>query len=65
MNDPQEDPNKGKRLGVRMISLDALRAHPLNSNLMPEDLKEKLRAHIHRTGRYVPPPRKPLVSLQR
>jgi len=43
---------KDKRLGARMIALDALTAHPLNSNVMPDDLREKLRAHIKRTGRY-------------
>ena len=43
---------KDKRLGARMIALDDLTAHPLNSNVMPEDLREKLRAHIKRTGRY-------------
>ena len=41
-----------KRIGPRQIPLDQLRANPLNSNVMPEDLREKLRAHIHRTGRY-------------
>jgi len=41
-----------KRLGPRMIPLDDLEAHPLNANIMPEDLREKLRAHIKRTGRY-------------
>ena len=41
-----------KRIGARMVPIDALRPHPLNSNVMPEDLREKLRAHIHRTGRY-------------
>jgi len=35
-----------------MVPLDDLLAHPLNSNVMPEDLQEKLRAHIKRTGRY-------------
>ena len=35
-----------------MVSLDDLVAHPLNSNVMPEDLREKLRTHIKRTGRY-------------
>lgn len=35
-----------------MVPLDDLRAHPLNSNVMSEDLKEKLKAHIKRTGRY-------------
>jgi ParB-like chromosome segregation protein Spo0J len=35
-----------------MVPLDDLVAHPLNSNVMPPDLQEKLRAHIKRTGRY-------------
>jgi hypothetical protein len=35
-----------------MVPLDALRPHPLNSNVMPEDLRAKLAAHIRRTGRY-------------
>jgi ParB-like chromosome segregation protein Spo0J len=35
-----------------MIPLDDLVAHPLNSNVMSEDLQAKLRAHIKRTGRY-------------
>jgi len=42
----------GTRIGARMVPLDDLRAHPLNSNVMSEDLKEKLKAHIKRTGRY-------------
>lgn len=41
-----------KRIGARMVPLDQLRPHPLNSNVMPEDLREKLKAHIRRTGRY-------------
>ena len=40
------------RVGPRMVPLDDLLAHPLNSNVMPEDLQAKLRAHIKRTGRY-------------
>jgi len=40
------------RVGPKMIPLDDLLAHPLNSNSMPADLQEKLRAHIKRTGRY-------------
>ena len=40
------------RIGTRMIPLDDLVAHPLNANVMPEDLGEKLKAHIRRTGRY-------------
>jgi len=35
-----------------MVPLDQLRPHPLNANVMPDDLRAKLRAHIHRTGRY-------------
>jgi ParB-like chromosome segregation protein Spo0J len=42
----------GSRIGPRMVPIDDLRPHPLNSNVMPEDLREKLKAHIHRTGRY-------------
>ncbi len=45
-------PLAGTRVGPRMIPLDDLVAHPLNSNVMPPDLQEKLRAHIKRTGRY-------------
>lgn len=40
------------RIGPKMVPLDNLRPHPLNSNVMPEDLQAKLRAHIKRTGRY-------------
>jgi ParB-like chromosome segregation protein Spo0J len=42
----------GSRIGARMVPIEDLRPHPLNSNVMPEDLREKLKAHIHRTGRY-------------
>ena len=35
-----------------MVPLGDLLPHPLNSNVMPEDLREKLKAHIRRTGRY-------------
>jgi ParB family chromosome partitioning protein len=35
-----------------MVPLDDLLPHPLNSNVMPEDMQAKLRAHIKRTGRY-------------
>ncbi len=45
-------PLKEARVGPRMIPLEDLLPHPLNSNVMPEDLQEKLRAHIRRTGRY-------------
>lgn len=43
---------KGSRLGTKRVPLDLLVAHPLNSNVMPDDLREKLKAHIKRTGRY-------------
>ena len=42
----------GARVGPRMVALADLVAHPLNSNVMSQDLQEKLRAHIRRTGRY-------------
>ncbi len=45
-------PVSDKRLGARMIPIDDLVAHPLNSNVMPEDLKEKLKVQIGRTKRY-------------
>jgi ParB-like chromosome segregation protein Spo0J len=35
-----------------MVGLDDLVPHPLNANVMSEELREKLRAHIKRTGRY-------------
>ena len=40
------------RIGPRQISLDDLLPHPLNSNVMPPEYREKLLAHIKRTGRY-------------
>ncbi len=43
---------KGSRIGARMIPLDHLLPHPLNANVMSDELREKLRAHIKRTGRY-------------
>jgi ParB-like chromosome segregation protein Spo0J len=45
-------PAKNKRVGTKSIPLDDLLAHPLNANVMPDDLRAKLRAHIKRTGRY-------------
>ena len=44
--------NEVARLAARLVPLDDLLPHPLNSNVMPEDLREKLRANIARTGRY-------------
>ena len=40
------------RAEPRLIRLDDLVAHPLNSNCLPDDLQVKLRVHIKRTGRY-------------
>ena len=40
------------RIGPRQIPLDDLVPHPLNSNVMPVEYREKLLAHIKRTGRY-------------
>jgi hypothetical protein len=43
---------KEKRVGPRTVPIDDLVPHPLNANVMSEDLRAKLRAHIKRTGRY-------------
>lgn len=42
----------GSRIGARMVPLEDLLPHPLNSNVMPEDLREKLKANIKQSGRY-------------
>lgn len=57
-------PSARARIGSGMVPLGDLIPHPLNSNLMPIDLREKLRAHMKRTGRYPhvivrPHPREP------
>jgi hypothetical protein len=39
---------------LQWIPLEALQAHPENSNRMPDRLVEKLKAHLARTGRYEP-----------
>ncbi|MEZ4651957.1 MAG: ParB N-terminal domain-containing protein [Candidatus Eisenbacteria bacterium] len=41
-----------QHLGAQMIPLGNLLPHPLNSNQMLPEMREKLRAHIKRTGRY-------------
>ena len=41
-----------KHIGAQMVAIDNLRPHPLNSNVMPDDLRAKLTAHIKHTGRY-------------
>jgi hypothetical protein len=50
-HEPQAAP-RGQRIGARMIALDDLLPHPLNGNVMPQDLQAKLRARIERTDRY-------------
>lgn len=37
---------------VRMVRVQDLIAHPLNANVLPEDMREKLAAHIRSSGRY-------------
>ena len=49
MKDVERAPS---RLGPRQIPLDELVPHPLNSNVMAPEYREKLLAHIRRTGRY-------------
>ncbi len=39
---------------IQSIQLDRLRAHPANSNVMPEHLIAKLADHIDKTDRYPP-----------
>ena len=38
--------------GFQMVALDQLTAHPGNANVMPDELLEKLKGHIARSGRY-------------
>jgi ParB-like chromosome segregation protein Spo0J len=40
------------RIGPRQIPLDDLLPHPLNSNVMSSEYRQKLLGHIRRTGRY-------------
>ena len=47
-----ENTDTEKHLGPRMIPLGDLVAHPLNANVMSDELREKLRVNIGRTGRY-------------
>ena len=43
---------KSRRVGPKSIPLSDLVPHPLNANVMPDEMREKLKAHIKRTGRY-------------
>src|SRR2546426_12125572 len=47
-----QETKSATRLGPRMVPLDDLLPHPLNSNVMSTDLQAKLKAHIQRTRRY-------------
>lgn len=47
---------------LQWIPLDALEAHPENSNRMAPDLMAKLKAHIRRTGLYEPLVVRPLAT---
>ncbi|MEK7315383.1 MAG: ParB/RepB/Spo0J family partition protein [Candidatus Eisenbacteria bacterium] len=49
MNEAERTPS---RIGPRQIPLDDLVPHPLNSNVMSTEYREKLLAHVRRTGRY-------------
>jgi ParB-like chromosome segregation protein Spo0J len=42
----------GARIGPRVVPIENLCPHPLNSNVMPDDVKAKLAAHIKQSGRY-------------
>ena len=42
----------GTRVSPRVIPLTHLVPHPLNANVMSNEMREKLKAHIKRTGRY-------------
>ncbi len=48
----QSTGRKSNRIGPRQIPLTDLVPHPLNANVMTDEMREKLRAHIKRTGRY-------------
>ena len=50
-------------MNTQTIQLDRLKAHPDNSNVMPEALIAKLAGHIDRTGRYPPLIVRPLSHL--
>jgi len=41
-----------KNLGTVMAPLGDLIPHPLNANVMTDDLREKLKVNIKNTGRY-------------
>jgi ParB-like chromosome segregation protein Spo0J len=44
--------SNNRHIGAQMVPIDDLRPHPLNANVMSDDLRAKLTAHIKRTSRY-------------
>ncbi len=50
--EPEESTRAGGRIGPCTVPINDLVAHPLNANVMSEELRAKLTAHIKRTGRY-------------
>jgi ParB-like chromosome segregation protein Spo0J len=50
---PEEITSKPpSRMETRTLAIEHLVPHPLNANVLPDDLREKLAAHIRATGRY-------------
>jgi ParB-like chromosome segregation protein Spo0J len=50
---PEEITSKAPaRMRTLTLAIEHLVPHPLNANVLPEDLREKLAAHIRSTGRY-------------
>jgi hypothetical protein len=49
-------------MNTQAIKLDQLRAHPANSNVMPEHFLTKLANHIERTGQYPPLIVRPVIG---
>jgi len=47
-----ETKKSGSHLGVCMLPIKKLTPHPMNANVVSDDLREKLKAHIKRSGRY-------------
>ncbi|MDZ4806466.1 MAG: ParB/RepB/Spo0J family partition protein [Candidatus Eisenbacteria bacterium] len=52
MSNDKSTESKAAHLGAKLVPIADLVPHPLNSNRLPDDLREKLKAHIKRTGRY-------------
>jgi ParB-like chromosome segregation protein Spo0J len=52
MQPEKETSTPPTRMVTRSIAVGDLVAHPMNANVLPEDLREKLAAHIRSTARY-------------